>query len=195
MGVKELERMLENWPDLKRIDGLYQLSEDLPEEIKQWNSDHFRVQDIEQGSQIDCLMTGTRNKKQIPHAIGLSNNIRFYRYKIGQSFGTHYDESVVGDVEKGAVSEYTVLINLSGEHDSDLIGGETIFYPKIKKPLPTAPTTSTGPGTESTSDGRGATGKEMAEQIPKLHRSQGQAVQVIVNQVAAICFTHSPTAE
>ncbi|KAF9193311.1 hypothetical protein BGZ50_007572 [Haplosporangium sp. Z 11] len=81
------------------------------------------------------ITSGTRNNKRARHAVGLSRNIRFYRYRQGQSFGAHYDESVTED---GTVSEYTVLIYLNGEGDSDLIGGETVFYPKGKKTTPTA---------------------------------------------------------
>ncbi|KAF9326926.1 hypothetical protein BG006_009716, partial [Podila minutissima] len=103
----------------------------------------------------ESVTSGTRNNKRIRHAVGLSSNIRFYRYQTGQSFGAHYDESVVEDPEEGTVSEYTVLIYLNGERDSDLLGGETVFYPKGKKPIPAAPTRSTGPGAESASGGRG----------------------------------------
>ncbi|KAK3842549.1 MAG: hypothetical protein J3R72DRAFT_367921 [Linnemannia gamsii] len=73
-----------------------------------------------------------RNNKRIRHAVGLSRNIRMYRYQQGQSFGAHYDESVDEKDDEGndVVSEYTVLIYLNGERDSDLLGGETVFYPK-----------------------------------------------------------------
>lgn len=60
---------------------------------------------------------------------------------------------MVEDPEEGTVSEYTVLIYLNGERDSELLGGETVFYPKGKKPIPTAPTGSAG---GSTGSGRGA---------------------------------------
>lgn len=75
-----------------------------------------------------------------------------YRYQQGQSFGAHYDESVIekDDAGNDVVSEYTVLIYLNGERDSDLMGGETVFYPKGKKPIPTsgviAPTRGGGGG-------------------------------------------------
>ncbi|KAF9271115.1 hypothetical protein BGZ74_006477, partial [Mortierella antarctica] len=42
-------------------------------------------------------------------------------YQTVQSFGTHYNESMVEDSEEGTVSEYTVLIYLNGECDSDLL--------------------------------------------------------------------------
>ncbi|KAJ6676186.1 2-OXOGLUTARATE (2OG) AND FE(II)-DEPENDENT OXYGENASE SUPERFAMILY PROTEIN [Salix viminalis] len=74
-------------------------------------------------------------------AVGLNPNIRFYRYKVGQRFGRHIDESVhLGD---GKRTHYTLLIYLSGaakaktktvpnsQKDSSsepLVGGETVFY-------------------------------------------------------------------
>ncbi|KAG0226927.1 hypothetical protein B0O80DRAFT_502598 [Mortierella sp. GBAus27b] len=86
-------------------------------------------------AQGESITSGTRNNKRIRHAVGLSKNIRLYRYQTGQSFGAHYDESVTDSTEDGdeTVSEYTVLIYLNGEKDSDLLGGETVFYPKGSK--------------------------------------------------------------
>ncbi|KAG0353420.1 hypothetical protein BG005_007291 [Podila minutissima] len=77
-----------------------------------------------------------RNNKRILHAVGLSSNIRFYQYTTGQSFGAHYGEFVVEDLEEGTVSEYTALIYLNGERDSDFLSGGNVFYPKGKKPIP-----------------------------------------------------------
>ncbi|KAK6936383.1 hypothetical protein RJ641_033413 [Dillenia turbinata] len=74
-------------------------------------------------------------------AVGLNPNIRFYRYKAGQRFGRHIDESV--DLGEGKRTYYTLLVYLSGglkpkvKHDSNgshdsslepLVGGETVFY-------------------------------------------------------------------
>ncbi|PKI35770.1 uncharacterized protein LOC116206103 isoform X2 [Punica granatum] len=69
-------------------------------------------------------------------AVGLNPNIRFYRYKVGQRFGRHIDESV--DLGEGRRTHYTLLIYLSGgpklknsskDMASDvLVGGETVFY-------------------------------------------------------------------
>ncbi|XP_050220746.1 uncharacterized protein LOC126671087 isoform X2 [Mercurialis annua] len=66
-------------------------------------------------------------------AVGLNSNIRFYRYKVGQHFGPHIDESVnIGD---GKRTHYTLLIYLSGHSkpktktdQNSLAGGETVFY-------------------------------------------------------------------
>ncbi|KAJ9539699.1 hypothetical protein OSB04_026205 [Centaurea solstitialis] len=73
-------------------------------------------------------------------AVGLNPNIRLYRYKVGQRFGRHIDESV--DLGDGKHTHYTLLIYLSGDVDSksqsdtngsddsseSLVGGETVFY-------------------------------------------------------------------
>ncbi|PON69946.1 Prolyl 4-hydroxylase, alpha subunit [Parasponia andersonii] len=73
-------------------------------------------------------------------AVGLNPNIRFYRYKVGQRFGRHIDESV--NIGEGKHTHYTLLIYLSGSvckgkndlknsKDSPsepLVGGETVFY-------------------------------------------------------------------
>ncbi|XP_022968459.1 uncharacterized protein LOC111467697 [Cucurbita maxima] len=74
-------------------------------------------------------------------AVGLNPNIRFYRYKVGQRFGRHIDESV--DLGEGKRTYYTLLIYLSGgsktktKNDTNnskdpssepLVGGETVFY-------------------------------------------------------------------
>ncbi|KAK1315787.1 hypothetical protein QJS10_CPA05g00012 [Acorus calamus] len=65
-------------------------------------------------------------------AVGLNPNIRFYRYKVGQRFGRHIDESV--DLGGGRTTQYTLLIYLTGslisktKNDQSLVGGETVFY-------------------------------------------------------------------
>ena len=63
------------------------------------------------------------------------------RYKVGQRFGKHIDESV--DLEDGKRTHYTLLIYLSGgskpkakndvsnaqdSFSETLVGGETVFY-------------------------------------------------------------------
>ncbi|XP_008803774.2 uncharacterized protein LOC103717237 isoform X2 [Phoenix dactylifera] len=80
-------------------------------------------------------------KVQEKVAVGLNPNIRFYRYKVGQRFGRHIDESV--DLGDGCKTQYTLLIYLSGSEGSkvkksvggnqesfmqSLVGGETVFY-------------------------------------------------------------------
>lgn len=72
--------------------------------------------------------------------VGLNPNIRVYRYKVGQWFGQHIDESV--NLGEGRKTLFTLLIYLTGlsnskgkkdQNDSQDIlqslgGGETVFY-------------------------------------------------------------------
>ncbi|KAL9409584.1 hypothetical protein AB3S75_047905 [Citrus x aurantiifolia] len=90
-------------------------------------------------SGLNKLFTDIKIRGKV--AVGLNPNIRFYRYKVGQRFGQHIDESVnLGD---GKRTHYTLLIYLSGglkakaKNDSSnhndsssepLVGGETVFY-------------------------------------------------------------------
>jgi hypothetical protein len=55
-------------------------------------------------------------------AHSFNSNIRLYKYLPGHRFGQHYDDSVT-DVNTGAVSEWTLLIYLTGEEDG-VRGGE-----------------------------------------------------------------------
>ncbi|KAI0273563.1 hypothetical protein BC834DRAFT_966073 [Gloeopeniophorella convolvens] len=59
-------------------------------------------------------------------AHSLNSNIRLYKYTPSQHFGPHYDDSV-RDAKSGAVSEWTLLIYLTGAEDG-VQGGETVFY-------------------------------------------------------------------
>lgn len=63
-------------------------------------------------------------------AHSLNSNIRLYKYTPSQHFNPHYDDSV-RDAKTGAVSEWTLLIYLTGAEDG-VRGGETIFYPNSK---------------------------------------------------------------
>lgn len=72
--------------------------------------------------------------------VGLSSNIRIYRYDVGEVFGCHYDDHST-DPHDGASlgkSEWTLLVYLTGEEDG-VEGGQTVFYtshsiPKRKTP-------------------------------------------------------------
>lgn len=61
------------------------------------------------------------------HAAGLNPAVRFYRYAPGQRFGCHVDQSDVDPVT-GLHSRFTVLVYLNDASDSDLQGGDTVFY-------------------------------------------------------------------
>jgi hypothetical protein len=70
--------------------------------------------------------SGVYDLFQNTEAVGLNPNIRLYKYAPGQQFGPHIDESVKVDSH---ISQYTVLVYLSGGNDdSGLKGGELIFY-------------------------------------------------------------------
>lgn len=61
--------------------------------------------------------------------VGLSSNIRVYRYEPGDIFGAHYDDHSI-DPHYGpsfGKSEWTLLFYLSGEEDG-VKGGQTVFY-------------------------------------------------------------------
>ncbi|GMF17196.1 unnamed protein product [Phytophthora lilii] len=60
-------------------------------------------------------------------AAGLNANVRFYRYAAGQRFGCHVDQSDVDRVT-GFHSRFTVLVYLNDAQDSELQGGNTVFY-------------------------------------------------------------------
>lgn len=67
---------------------------------------------------------------KLPEILGLNSNIRVYRYRKGQFFDKHYDDSnnlsFVGETGPpvAAKTTWTLLIYLSVSE-----GGETVFYP------------------------------------------------------------------
>ncbi|KAI0256632.1 hypothetical protein BJV78DRAFT_294774 [Lactifluus subvellereus] len=63
-------------------------------------------------------------------AHSFNSNIRLYKYTPSQHFNPHYDDSV-RDAKTGAISEWTLLVYLTGVEDG-VQGGETIFYPNSK---------------------------------------------------------------
>lgn len=65
--------------------------------------------------------------------VGLNPNLRFYRYRPGQRFGRHIDESV--ELGAGRFTAYTLLVYLS----SVPRGGETIFYKRGRRVAAVAP--------------------------------------------------------
>ncbi|CAK9318317.1 unnamed protein product [Citrullus colocynthis] len=95
--------------------------------------------DIIWRSGLDNLFADIKIRGKV--AVGLNPNIRLYRYKVGQRFGRHIDESV--DLGEGKRTYYTLLVYLSGgsknktKNDTNnfkdpcsepLVGGETVFY-------------------------------------------------------------------
>ncbi|KAI5795238.1 hypothetical protein EDC01DRAFT_717266 [Geopyxis carbonaria] len=67
--------------------------------------------------------------------MGLNPNIRIYRYRTGQFFDKHYDESnqvSFGDPPQVYKTTWTLLIYLTGTADG-IKGGETVFYTDATK--------------------------------------------------------------
>jgi len=63
--------------------------------------------------------------------LGLNSNIRVYRYRPGQFFDRHYDESnqlQFGEARVPAKTTWTLLIYLT-----TCEGGETVFYPEAQR--------------------------------------------------------------
>ncbi|KAG0170248.1 hypothetical protein DFQ28_002201 [Apophysomyces sp. BC1034] len=60
--------------------------------------------------------------------VGLNSNIRVYRYRVGQKFEGHYDDSVQ-DKTTGLWTHWTLLCYLN----EDMEGGETVFYKHVSK--------------------------------------------------------------
>ena len=75
-------------------------------------------------SSVTPLATGARM------AHSLNSNIRLYKYTPSQHFNPHYDDSV-RDAKTGAVSEWTLLIYLTGVEDG-VRGGEVCAYKSSK---------------------------------------------------------------
>ncbi|KAJ8506098.1 hypothetical protein OPV22_006984 [Ensete ventricosum] len=74
--------------------------------------DNDRISVTDQGLAESIWQSGLKRifddiKLQGKVAIGLNPNIRFYRYKVGQRFGRHIDESV--DLGGGHITQYTLL--------------------------------------------------------------------------------------
>ncbi|KAK9823754.1 hypothetical protein WJX72_005176 [[Myrmecia] bisecta] len=70
-------------------------------------------------------------------AVGLNPAIRFYKYEKGQRFGKHVDDSNPVARWPGSHTAYTLLVYLTGGHQSAgkqhstggvLRGGQTVFY-------------------------------------------------------------------
>jgi 2OG-Fe(II) oxygenase superfamily len=88
-------------------------------------------------SSLKELVTNFDNEPSIwgGEVLGLNPNVRVYRYRPGQFFDKHYDESnrlSFGDPPVAAKTTWTLLIYLSRCE-----GGETVFYPEGPRKGPT----------------------------------------------------------
>ncbi|RVX74830.1 hypothetical protein B0A52_01107 [Exophiala mesophila] len=98
-------------------------------------NDRFQIQDASfakilwERSGLQSLVQRSENEINFGgHVLGLNPNIRVYRYRPGQFFDQHYDESnklQFGDDSVPAKTTWTLLIYLT-----TCEGGETAFYPE-----------------------------------------------------------------
>ncbi|KAF9973963.1 hypothetical protein BGZ73_002775 [Actinomortierella ambigua] len=128
---------------------------------------------------------------RIRHAVGLSPNIRFYRYRSGQSFGAHYDESNE-DERLRTKSEYTVLVYLNGDQSSNLVGGETVFYPSGQKKKKRVAAASGGSGPKSKRTGGANASSKRAETHPSPAPSPAFASGAISSTSSSSSSSSSP---
>ncbi|KAJ3827642.1 hypothetical protein F5878DRAFT_553961 [Lentinula raphanica] len=96
----------------------------------------------DEGLQLDGE---TRRRLWGGEVVGLSPNIRIYRYSKGQFFDQHYDDSnnvtvALGQTEIPARTTWTLLLYLTSQL-TGCVGGETVFYPDppTKKAAPPEP--------------------------------------------------------
>ncbi|KAF2427382.1 hypothetical protein EJ08DRAFT_699610 [Tothia fuscella] len=104
---------------------------------KLWNETALKSLVLGEGERPDTDWGGD--------VIGLNPNIRIYRYKKGQFFDQHYDDSnnvtLPGSPPIQAKTTWTLLLYLTSAA-TGCIGGETVFYPdppKGKKAEPAEP--------------------------------------------------------
>ncbi|PWN93298.1 hypothetical protein FA10DRAFT_298705 [Acaromyces ingoldii] len=91
--------------------------------------------------------------------VGLSANIRIYRYDPGAIFGPHYDDHAT-DPASGLRTEWTLLVYLTGQQDG-VDGGQTVFYEDHARP---------GPGAGAGSKERGRIVAPLSRGTALLHR-------------------------
>lgn len=99
-------------------------------------NDRFQIEDpafadsLWQGTALKDLVAGYEDTSIWGgKVLGLNSNIRIYRYRPGQFFDKHYDESnkVKGPSGEDAMTTWTLLIYLTA-----CVGGGTAFYPEAE---------------------------------------------------------------
>ncbi|KAI9313986.1 hypothetical protein BX666DRAFT_1863431 [Dichotomocladium elegans] len=81
------------------------------------------------GLQNVCEKIAGISQASLPRRpVGLNANLRVYRYREGQKFEGHYDDSVQDKTTK-LWTDWTLLIYLN----QDMHGGETVFYKSVSK--------------------------------------------------------------
>jgi hypothetical protein len=109
-------------------------------------NDRFQIEDpafaerLWSGTGLKELLTGPQSQltedEQVRlwggKVLGLNPNIRIYRYKKGQFFAQHYDDSnlvSIGTPATRARTTWTLLLYLTSPA-TGCTGGETVFYPE-----------------------------------------------------------------
>ncbi|KZF19598.1 hypothetical protein L228DRAFT_285546 [Xylona heveae TC161] len=123
--------------DAVRVNDRFQI-EDPAFAEQLWNS--TALKDLVCGSAIseydyaeEGMSEAARRQLWGGEVVGLNPNIRIYRYRKGQFFAQHYDESnklslPTTPTATPAKTTWTLLIYLTSP-SSGCIGGETVFYP------------------------------------------------------------------
>ncbi|KAL6857988.1 hypothetical protein ACO1O0_005434 [Amphichorda felina] len=113
-------------------------------------NDRFQIDDLlfarrlwEQTGLKDALVHGNHHMQDLwgGEPVGLSPNIRVYRYSKGQYFDCHYDDSnsliLPSDTPEEPLpipvrTTWTLLLYLTSAAEG-CVGGETVFYPRDRK--------------------------------------------------------------
>ncbi|KAM5346836.1 hypothetical protein ACJ41O_009841 [Fusarium nematophilum] len=84
----------------------------------------------------EVMLEGDVEEQWGGEPVGLSPNIRVYRYSKGQFFDCHYDDSnnltLPADPPLSVRTTWTLLLYLTSAAEG-CIGGETVFYPNDRK--------------------------------------------------------------
>ncbi|CEF77127.1 hypothetical protein FGSG_08717 [Fusarium graminearum PH-1] len=104
----------------------------------QVDSQDFATRLWEQTGLKEALLQGDVEEKWGGEPVGLSPNIRIYRYSKGQFFDCHYDDSnnltLPLDPPMPVKTTWTLLLYLTSTAEG-CVGGETVFYPRDRRSL------------------------------------------------------------
>ncbi|RBR06005.1 uncharacterized protein FIESC28_11227 [Fusarium coffeatum] len=102
----------------------------------QIDSQDFAMRLWEKTGLKEALLEGDFNDKWGGEPVGLSPNIRIYRYSKGQFFDCHYDDSntltLPLDPPIPVKTTWTLLLYLTSAAEG-CVGGETVFYPRDRR--------------------------------------------------------------
>ncbi len=133
-----------------RVNDRYQVDD--PEfAAKLWNSTALKeliTGQVSGNDEEDSMLDEDKRKLWGGDVVGLNPRIRIYRYRNGQFFAPHYDESnsitLPTSPPTPAETTWTLLIYLTSPANG-CIGGETVFYPDdLQKDVAAAKSSSRG---------------------------------------------------